>query len=334
MDRRDVCTILARHAAVLQPRGAIHALEGAGGLSGSRLFRFEAARGPVLLRRWPEDGRTRGEIAQIHRWLSRLRSLGFVPVPFADERGETICFWEGACWQLEPWMPGSPWPADPPEPVLAAALAGLARFHERFGDLQIERCSPGISLRRETVVALLKGGFETLARALESSQAGDDERALARTWLSLAREHAPAVLLALERAAPLRVLLQPCLRDARPEHFLFEHATARLTGLVDFGAMDVDSPACDLARLLLEWGVRPGPGRERALDAYGQVRTLDLPTRGLVSAFEQAAALLIGERWVRWRFVEHRPFPDPRATIEGLSRAVQRVRSIQQLTSA
>ena len=47
------------------------------------------------------------------------------------------------------------------------------------------------------------------------------------------------------------MFLQPCLRDARPEHFLFDGD--QLSGLVDFGAMAVDSVVGDLARLIGEW---------------------------------------------------------------------------------
>jgi hypothetical protein len=42
--------------------------------------------------------------------------------------------------------------------------------------------------------------------------------------------------------------LQPCLRDLRGEHVLFRDGC--VTGIVDYGAMDVDTPALDVARLL------------------------------------------------------------------------------------
>ena len=59
-------------------------------------------------------------------------------------------------------------------------------------------------------------------------------------WLSLARTAAPAAgRTARCERRDRSFRLQPCLRDARPEHFLFEGD--RLTGLVDFGAMGVDS---------------------------------------------------------------------------------------------
>ena len=42
--------------------------------------------------------------------------------------------------------------------------------------------------------------------------------------------------------------LQPCVRDLRGEHVLFE--ASQITGIIDFGALAVDHPAGDLARLL------------------------------------------------------------------------------------
>ncbi len=70
-------------------------------------------------------------------------------------------------------------------------------------------------------------------------------------WIRLARTVAPQVREPLRQASSRSVMLQPCLRDARPEHFLFEGD--QLSGLVDFGAMAVDSVVGDLARLIGEW---------------------------------------------------------------------------------
>src|SRR5206468_88816 len=115
-------------------------------------------------------------------------------------------------------------------------------------------------------------GFELLERALDRS-AADPRRALARRWLALARRLAPAVAALVRREAGRVVGLQPCLRDARPDHFLFEGE--RPTGLVDFGAMGRDSVAGDLARLLAEW-VGPDPAaRAEALASYAAIRPLD-----------------------------------------------------------
>ena len=89
----------------------------------------------------------------------------------------------------------------------------------------------------------------------------------------------------LARVAALPVCVQPVLRDARPEHFLFEDG--RLSGLVDFGAMGVDSVAADLARLIGDWFDGDRDLRREALAAYEAVRPLsaergpfDLGVRG------------------------------------------------------
>ena len=78
--------------------------------------------------------------------------------------------------------------------------------------------------------------------------------------------------------------VQPCLRDARPEHFLFEGN--RLSGLIDFGAMGFETVAADLARLLGEWLADYEPLRTEALAAYEQVRPLDPAEKALIAPFE------------------------------------------------
>ena len=67
------------------------------------------------------------------------------------------------------------------------------------------------------------------------------------------------------------MLLHPCIRDLRGEHVLYvgEH----VTGIVDYGAMDIDSPALDLARLL---GDLVGENEQLmgvGLDKYRQFRS-------------------------------------------------------------
>src|SRR5262249_10231343 len=149
--------------------------------------------------------------------------------------------------------------------------------------------SPGLRARTEEIDGLLGGGFTTLERAILTS--GSDPCAgPARQWLSLARQAAPATLASLRRLAPSEVALQPRPRDARPDHFLFEGE--RVTGLVDFGAMAIESVAADLARLLSEW-VGPAPRtRAETLAAYAAFRPLDEVETLLIPAFESSAGLL------------------------------------------
>ena len=111
---------------------------------------------------------------------------------------------------------------------------------------------------------LVEGGFDRLETAIVTSRAMPTtmRRQAALEWLSLARRHGPA----RARTAPASVATvsfrsSPLSRCA-PEHFLFKDD--RLSGLVDFGAMGVDSVAGDLARLF--GGVA---GRRRAARRRG-----------------------------------------------------------------
>ena len=106
---------------------------------------------------------------------------------------------------------------------------------------------PGSSCGAVTVEHLIDGGFDTLEAAVAHQATSPGEAAAAGRWLSLARSAAPHVGELLGRVSRSVLDLQPCLRDARPDHFLFEGG--RLSGIVDFGAMGVDCVAGDLSRL-------------------------------------------------------------------------------------
>ena len=143
---------------------------------------------------------------------------------------------------------------------------------------------------------------------------------MALRWLGLARAVAPQLLDPLREAAGRVVPLQPCLRDARPEHFLFEGD--RVSGLVDFGAMGVDCVAGDLARLMGEWLAGDPSARSVALAAYERIRPLDAAESSLIVAFTSSSSLLIGEHWIRWHYIEGRRFDDPLAVEQGIARGL------------
>jgi homoserine kinase type II len=127
----------------------------------------------------------------------------------------------------------------------------------------------------------------------------------------------------MRRASARKVALQPCLRDARPEHLLF--TGDRVTGLVDFGAMAIESVAADLSRLLGEWVGPDRSARAEGLAAYASVRPLDPIELALIEDFEDSAALLGAGHWVRWHFLEARTFDGPSAVAEGITRGLERL---------
>lgn len=278
------------------------------------------------MRGWPTDGPSPDELARIHRWLQSLAPLAFIPRPLAGLDGRTFYERGGRLWEITPWLPGAPDRRG--AFVLAhvrAGFAGLAALHRALADGQVEGQSPGLIARSLELERLLLGGFEQLERSLSPSvqDACDDA---ARRWLEVARKLAPAIREELRVAVARVVPLQPCMRDARPEHFLFEGD--RLTGIVDFGAMRVETVAADLARLISEW-IGPDRGaRSEALAEYSAVRPLDESIVRLIPAFERSAALLGGAHWIQWHYVEGRSFENPDAVQHGLARAFERLTAL------
>jgi homoserine kinase type II len=244
-------------------------------------------------------------------------TLGFTPVPIADSDGRTIQERHGTLWELAPWMPGAADRSGLASTHVRRAYAGMAAFHQMLSHEGVAGVSPGLKERYLTMSALIGGGFDRLTTAVDRSlEASDDHRFVAKRWLALARVVAPRLIDALAAACALVTTLQPCLRDARPEHFLFDGE--RLSGLVDFGAMGVDSVAGDLARLTGEWLEGSATARGSALAAYESVRPLDAVESRLIGIFESSTALLIGERWVRWQYLEGRRFDDSVVVLERL----------------
>jgi hypothetical protein len=291
-------------------------LGNAGGRSGAVLWKWGAESGELLLRGWPL-GVASTRVRAIHAWLGALGHCSFVPRPIAGDRGETWQELDGRVWQLEPWMKGVTRPAAEWDlPHVVVAFRALRQVHDGLGESGPVSSSPAVRQRLAEIRGLLGGGIEQLRAAV--GEAPGPEAETARDWLRAA----PARLMAAEaRLAPLErfpVRLRPCLRDCRVEHFLFEGE--RLGGLVDYGAMDLDTPWVDLARLFVDLDDRLQ--RQLALEAYGRA---DAGLQ-LLEPLRLAAEVLIGAHWIRWAFVERRRF-ETGAVLAGLRYGRERLLS-------
>jgi homoserine kinase type II len=279
-----------------------------------------------VIRAWPLDGPSPEDLARIHGWVTRAGALSFIPVPLPALDGRQFQESAGRLWELAPWLEGTRDSGRPP--LLAhirAGFAGLGAFHQILAEDHTENPSPGLRRRLEELDRLCAGGFDSLREVLHRSQPGP-VRSLAERWLALARRLAAPIRAELRRSAPREVFCQPCLRDARAEHLLFQ--AGRLTGLVDFGAMGVDNIAADLARLLSEWIGSDRRSRSEALSAYAAVRPLAEVELGLLPIFERSAALLGPGHWVRWHFIEQRTFDEPGTVQRGLERGLERLKEL------
>jgi hypothetical protein len=98
--------------------------------------------------------------------------------------------------------------------------------------------------------------------------------------------------------------------------------------MLDFGAMDVDSVAGDVARLVGSMAGDDVSLRQVGLEAYACVRPLSPEELALVATYDRSGVLLSGVNWIRWLVVERRPFPDRAAVDARLIELTGRLRSL------
>lgn len=109
----------------------------------------------------------------------------------------------------------------------------------------------------------------------------------------------------LDRPLPL----QPIIRDVWWDHVLFTEN--RVTGLIDFGAMQVDSVSFDIARLLGSSLDRTDSDLkywEAGISDYQKVRPLTEFELQIIIWIDQTGVLLGVGNWLRWIWLEQRPF--------------------------
>jgi Ser/Thr protein kinase RdoA (MazF antagonist) len=294
--------------------GAIEPLGNAGGWSGSRLWRITGQTRLLCLRRWPEST-ARDRLLLIHYVLTQVaaRGIDFVPVPIAaPATGETFVEQAGHFWELTPWLPGAAnYRARPSRERLAAAMVALARFHavgfqvSGFGvqGEGVPAPGPAVLERLELVERLLAGEVARIAEACKQGLSLELDMRAERI-LPLAPGKLPLLLEPLRAAARLSLPLSPAIRDVHHEHVLF--TGDRVTGLIDFGALRIDTPLADLARLVGSLAGDDPLARRFALQWYGSVRPLTGQDRELIDLLDLSNVVLSGLNWLRWLYVERR----------------------------
>lgn len=306
--------------------GDVVALGNHGGFSGARLWRLETPLGPRLLRAWPVDPSFPSRLGFVHSLMGRARREGltFVPAVFAAAHGATWVDFLGRYWEMTEFMPGqADFHVSPTRRRLEAACQALARLH-----LGWERSSSS------------SGSCPALARRLRKFH---EWRDLVRTsWRPVPQpEWAERLTAVIDRAwrvlppwveqLPALLLpwtgqvwpLQPCLCDLWHDHVLFEEE--RVTGLVDYGALKVDHPAVDLARLLGSLVEDDLAAWRVGLRAYREVRPFAEREEELAHLLDRCGTVLGIINWLRWLCVERRPFENREAAQTRLEVLVRRV---------
>lgn len=312
----------------------VAALGTAGGFSGAKFWRVQTSWGTLCLRRWPRESPTVEELEFIHAVLRHVSQHGFghVPVPYANRFQKTNFRFEGHLWELTPWLPGQPdFRKAPSTDRLRAALVALGEFHRAAATFPLSAACEGISTslqqRRDQMYRWFSGELPALAAAIRPGLWPELDSP-ARRVLDLVPGLAGYVFEQLEDAVSRVVAFQPCIRDIWHEHVLFEGT--RVTGLVDFGSMRVDTVAGDIARLLGSMALDDPELWQTGLEAYQSVRKLSEDELRLIAAFDRSAMLMSGLNWLDWIYRQHRSFEHDEAIPARLREIAGRLENLSQ----
>lgn len=324
----DYRPVLAAYPACFHGR-TVQYLDGAGGFSGACFWRLESDAGPLCLRRWPLEYPAPDQLEFIQAVLWHVRQSGFElsPLPVETLRHGGYVRHAGHLWDLSPWMPGRADYERSPHPLkLVAAMAALADFHVAAEDFPLPHepavVAPGMMRRLTQLDKLNDGGLGEVAAAIRP-QIWPDLAPRAQRLVAGARRVADDVQESVHRASRLLVPIQPCIRDIWHDHVLF---TGReVTGLIDFGALQPDNVATDVARLLGSLAGDHAQQWQLGLEAYESIRPLSAEERELVLAYDRSGVLLSGLNWLRWIYVEERQFDHHDAILRRLDGFLQRL---------
>ncbi len=314
----------------LVPCGVVAAVPVPPGMSGARVYRCSTAdRNCLALKRWPV-GVTLARIDEIHQLmrLARSHDCPLVPDIVAPQSrvGKSAALRAaGYCWDLVDWMPGEPIEADTAIEKISAGVAAIARFHLSTRHLgRRAQVAPAVvdrMLRLRQLSDRIGSLVELSDSAALNSPLEDAVRRAAQLlgthWNQVRTQIGQSLAAHMDRP----VLTQYVLRDVHRQHILFSED--RPSGLIDFDAARIDTPAVDLAR----WAgsFLAGPHEQAAVwqaVAAGLVRESPLLPSELVDQ-QIALAKLIAQaspwislaNWLVWILVEKRQFPPGSAAV-------------------
>jgi homoserine kinase type II len=332
-DVSDTLNVLAHYPGEFRPE-QIELLGPAGGFSGAVIWRVRPPDRVLCLKRWPAESPSEEGMQFIHAVLLHVarQGVGLVPVPCQDRRGRTFVPYREYLWELTPWLPGKADFRRNPQPSrLQAALGVLAEFHRAAATYPdyVPRTgkSPGVRQRLERVRRYAAGDLEQLGRCIVPD-VWPDLCDRARQAVTRARICLGPVRTLLETVCDGELPLQPCIRDVWHDHVLF--TGDRVTGLIDFGAMGIETVAADVARLLGSLARDDASLRQAGLAAYESIRPMNEAEKALVTVFDRSGTLLAALNWVEWLYLERRGFRDPDAVARRLDEVLTRLDDLAQ----
>jgi homoserine kinase type II len=319
-------TVMAAYPPDLRPR-RIESLGSAGGFSGAQFWRLQTPHGMLCLRKWPQQHPSPSRLEYIHAVLRHAsdQGLSILPTPFPTSHGDCYVKLKGHLWELTPWLPGRADFRTAPSPErLDDAMRTLASFHVATAAFDTHASpaepSPGINERLNRLIWFQHQGRHQISCRLDNASV---LLGRARRILGLFPLFADRLRLELTAVSKRPVALQPCIRDVWHDHVLY--TGARVSGIVDFGAMRRESIAADVARLLGSLAGDDPSWRQLGLEAYRSVRALSQFELRLFEVFDLSTVLLAGMNWLQWIVVDGRSFEHRGRVLNRLDEAISRL---------
>jgi Ser/Thr protein kinase RdoA (MazF antagonist) len=260
------------------------------------------------LRRWPLSHPDRERLDWINLVLVHAFShdCPFVATPIESKSGKRYVESSGFYWELAPWMPGSAtFDEDPNDQRLEMVMSCLAKFHLASAQINLGFQESKNSAARFLALQNASQVIEEI-RTVYADQQPECVDQLRRIVLRKGVGHASQLAGAIEPVTREPFPVQPVIRDVWHDHLLF--TGNELTGIVDFGAMQIDNVALDLSRVLGSL-VSGQPARwQTAIEVYSSIRPLSPREIDFVFILDRSTAFLGGLNWLKWILLEGRRF--------------------------
>lgn len=325
----------------------IGALGNHGGFSGAELWRIDGVEldtsggRAYCLRKWPGGISESGRVKRIHRLLTHAVKRGFdeqlIPVPIrlvgypvahrnaSEEHAETMLLHDGSVYELTPWLPGrADFHDNPRIERIKHAAETLARFHLAIEDFTGHAASspqdfrfpetisssggvnglqvPGIRKRLQAIDELEAGVAKEIGQRIR----GTGMERIGTRILDCYHRLRDGIRHRLTACGAKRFHCQFCIRDIWHDHLLFEGD--QVSGIIDFGAIDIDSVAADLSRLFGSLFQNRREFWQTGLESYQSIRELSADELQLIDDYDRSTTMLAGMNWLKWIFVENRKF--------------------------
>ena len=303
---------------------SIESLGSAGGFSGARFWQVDTIEETYCLRRWPREHPTAEQLEWIHRVLLHCANQGIsqVDAPLKTVDGATFVKSEHHLWQMSPWKEGTAnFSDEPSDEKLVNAVTALAQFHLAAAQVNLDfRVSTNVARRMELLDGVVPWLAQVGSAPAHPHPLIEDFRTL---FLPQAMVQSKRLYSRLALFRDTILPIQPVIRDIWHDHVLFEGD--EVSGIIDFGSMEMDTVCLDIARLLGSLIADDEEKWQLAINTYTGMRALTEPERELIAVLDQTVVWLGGLNWLKWLYLEQCEFEDLQAVTKRLEQLQMRM---------